>query len=254
MNNGSKLRRRDFLRLSVVAASSATLAACAGSNVLPQEAGAMLGDGTMVFNMYAQPAAQGRGYVYSSDPVIQLDLGQEFPRNQHQLDNLRAVAPHLSAGDSAFGPSLDWAYREYIVRRLSAGDGDAAALLGDAPAQAVDLATRRRQMQALVPIARPAAPDEPRLCLFNVLVALEWRPDQAYMPAGVGLPARVGFPLRCHRWYHGLWPGGLWRAGANGRRRYSDHGLEPAAAAQLGQRFAYRAQIHADPDGSRRLA
>jgi hypothetical protein len=181
VNSGSKLRRRDFLRLSVVAASSATLAACAGSNVLPQEAGAVLGDGTIVFNMYAQPAAPGRGYVYSSDPVIQLDLGQEFPRNQHQLDNLRAMAPRLSAGDSAFGPSLDWAYREYIVRRLSVGEDAGAALLGDAPTQAVDLATRRRQMQALTPIARPATPDEPRLCLFNVLVALEWLPDQAYL-------------------------------------------------------------------------
>ena len=66
MNSGSKLRRRDFLSLSVVTASSATLAACAGSNVLPQEAGAVLGDGTIVFNMYAQPAAQGRGYIYST--------------------------------------------------------------------------------------------------------------------------------------------------------------------------------------------
>jgi hypothetical protein len=67
------------------------------------------------------------------------------------------------------------------VRRLSAGDGDSTAPLGDAPAQAVDLATRRRQMQAITPITRPAAPDEPRLCLFNVLVALEWLPDEAYM-------------------------------------------------------------------------
>lgn len=181
MNSGSKLRRRDFLRLSVVTASSATLAACAGSNVLPQEAGAVLGDGTIVFNMYAQPAAQGRGYIYSSDPVVQLDQGQEFLRNRQQLDNLRAMTPRLSAGDSAFGPSLEWVYREYIVRRLSASDGDTAAPLGDAPAQAVDLATRRRQMQALKPITRPVAPDEPRLCLFNVLVALEWLPDQAYL-------------------------------------------------------------------------
>ncbi|MDQ2998347.1 MAG: hypothetical protein M3R61_15020, partial [Chloroflexota bacterium] len=181
MNSGSKLRRRDFLRLSVVTASGATLAACAGSNVLPSDAGAVLGDGTIVFNMYAQPSAQGRGYMFSSDPVVQLDQGQEFPRNTHQLDNLRAMTPRLSAGDSAFGPSLEWAYREYIVRRLSAGDGDTATPLGDAPAQAVDPATRRRQMQAMTPITRPAAPDEPRLCLFNVLVALEWLPDQAYL-------------------------------------------------------------------------
>lgn len=181
MNSGSKLRRRDFLRLSVVAASGATLAACAGSNVLPQDGGAVLGDGTIVFNMYAQPAAPGRGYLYSSDPVVQLDLGQEFPRNQHQLDNLRAMTPRLSAGDSAFGPSLDWAYREYIVRRLSAGDGDGAAPLGTAPAQAVDTATRSKQLQALRPIAQQAALDAPRLCLFNVLVALEWLPDAAYL-------------------------------------------------------------------------
>jgi hypothetical protein len=181
VNSGSKLRRRDFLRLSVVTATSATLAACAGSNVLQPDAGAVLGDGTIVFNLYAQPAGQGRGYIYSSDPVVQLDQGQEFPRNRQQLDNLRAMTPRLSAGDSAFGPSLEWAYREYIVRRLSAGDGDSVAPLGDAPAQAVDLATRRRQMQAMAPIVRPAAPDEPRLCLFNVLVALEWLPDQAYL-------------------------------------------------------------------------
>jgi hypothetical protein len=70
VNSGSKLRRRDFLRLSAVAASVATLAACAGSSVLPQEGGAALGDGTIIFNMYAQPAASGRGYVYTNEPVI----------------------------------------------------------------------------------------------------------------------------------------------------------------------------------------
>ncbi|HET9224142.1 MAG TPA: hypothetical protein VFO07_16640, partial [Roseiflexaceae bacterium] len=79
-----------------------------------------------------------------------------------------------------FGASLDWAYREYIVRRLSAGD-DAAAPLGDAPAQAVDLDTRRKQIQAIQVVDRPADPADPRLCLFNVLVALEWLPDQATM-------------------------------------------------------------------------
>jgi hypothetical protein len=182
VNSGSKLRRRDFLRLSVITASGATLAACAGSDAFQRDAGAVLGDGTMIFNMYTQPAAaSGHGYLYSSDPIVQLDLGQEFPRNRHQLDSLRAVTPQLTAGDSAFGPSLDWAYREYIVRRLSAGDGDAGAPMGDSPAQAVDLATRRRQMQAITPIQRPITADEPRLCLFNVLVALEWLPDHAYM-------------------------------------------------------------------------
>jgi hypothetical protein len=87
----------------------------------------------------------------------------------------------VSAGESAFGPSLDWAYREYIVRRLSAGEANQAVPLGDAPAQLVDTATRRRQLQSLRPLAQLAGPDELRLCLFNVLVALEWLPDQAYM-------------------------------------------------------------------------
>jgi hypothetical protein len=67
-----------------------------------------------------------------------------------------------------------------VVRRLSVGD-DAVAPLGDAPAQAVDLATRRKQIQAIQIVDRPADPADPRLCLFNVLVALEWLPDQATM-------------------------------------------------------------------------
>src|SRR6266536_4939603 len=111
MAKGAKLRRRDFLRLSAVTASGATLAACAGSNVLQQDAGVVPGSGTLVFNLYSQPAAQGRGYVYSNEPVVQLDMGQEFPRNQHQIESLRAMAPRLTAGESLFGPSLDWAFR-----------------------------------------------------------------------------------------------------------------------------------------------
>src|SRR6266545_8043754 len=181
MAKGAKLRRRDFLRLSAVTASGATVAACAGSNVLQQDAGVVPGSGTLVFNLYSQPAAQGRGYVYSNEPVVQLDMGQEFPRNEHQLESLRAMAPRLTAGESLFGPSLDWAYREYIVHRLSDTGDEQAGSFGDAPAQAVDSATRRRQMQSLRLVDRPAAPDDPRLCLFNVLVALEWLPDEAYM-------------------------------------------------------------------------
>src|SRR5262249_55091972 len=30
-------------------------------------------------------------------------------------------------------------------------------------------------------VERPPTPEDARLCLFNVLVALEWNPDQAYM-------------------------------------------------------------------------
>ncbi len=144
MAKGAKLRRRDFLRLSAVTASGATVAACAGSNVLQQDAGVVPGSGTLVFNLYSQPAAQGRGYVYSNEPVVQLDMGQEFPRNPHQLESLRAMAPRLTAGESLFGPSLDWAYREYIVHRLSDTGDQQAGSFGDAPAQAVDSATRRR--------------------------------------------------------------------------------------------------------------
>jgi len=36
-------------------------------------------------------------------------------------------------------------------------------------------------MQSLRLVDRRAVPDDPRLCLFNVLVALEWVPDEAYM-------------------------------------------------------------------------
>jgi hypothetical protein len=56
VNGRAKLRRRDFLRLSAVTASGATLAACAGSNVLQPDAGVVPGSGTLVFNLYSQPA------------------------------------------------------------------------------------------------------------------------------------------------------------------------------------------------------
>jgi hypothetical protein len=177
-----QLKRRDFLRLSAFTTAGATLVACSGSESVQWDMGVAPNTNRIIFNRYPQPSFEPQAvYVYSDEPVVQLDQGQEFPRNDHQLAGLRAAGLALPAADPVFGASLDWAYREYIVRRLSAGGNDEATPLGDAPAQAVDYQTRRRQLQTIQIAAQPAAPGDAQICLFNVLVALEWIPEPAYL-------------------------------------------------------------------------
>ncbi|MFL5801450.1 MAG: hypothetical protein ACJ8CR_06875, partial [Roseiflexaceae bacterium] len=49
--------------------------------------------------------------------------------------------------------------------------------LGDAPVQMVDRTTRDRQLREVRVAGQAGDTGTPRLCLFNVLVALAWVPD-----------------------------------------------------------------------------
>jgi hypothetical protein len=89
--------------------------------------------------------------ISSDDPVIELVLDREGPHGaralkvERQAQKLRHVVAGAQAA-SPFGPSLDWSYRCYKLAR---------------------------------PKSRKLFRDY--LYLFNVLVALEWQPDQAYL-------------------------------------------------------------------------
>jgi TAT (twin-arginine translocation) pathway signal sequence len=185
VNQRPQINRRDFLRMAAAGAAGATLAACAGTDsAAPVQVDVPLDSRRIVFNRYDRPAVGGQAvYVYADDPVIQLDLGQEFPRNEHQLDGLRTTGLALPVADPLFGATLGWAYREYMVQRLTppaAGEGQGAPL-GDAPVQLVDRATRDRQLRAVSVAGQAGDAGTPRLCLFNALVTLEWAPDAAYL-------------------------------------------------------------------------
>jgi hypothetical protein len=143
----------------------------------------------IVFNLYAQPSFDpGTVYLYSNEPVVQLDPHRDpTPRNAAQLQRLNAKSIQLAEG-AIFGQSLAWTYRTYIVHRLSGeavpqvdpeDDSETPAgeplPLGVAPAQPLTAQARWRSRPA--PHARGAQ----KLCLFNVLVALEWHPDERYL-------------------------------------------------------------------------
>jgi len=145
-----------------------------------------LGRRRMIFNRYARPSFAGADlYVYSSDPVVQLDAifpndAEQFVRTPRQLDRLRATGLAADA-DGIFGPSLEWPYREFAVRLLSEPSDDIDPLatpIGDAPPQPVTRTRRSWQLERVREIVRPPSAETMRLCLFNVLVAVEWTPDQ----------------------------------------------------------------------------
>ena len=109
----------------------------------------------LIFNANRTGAALPKGgrsvAIPSDDPVVELVLdtggthGAVASKVERQVQKLRQLAPSAQAAD-LFGASLDWAYRCYKVERPK-NDG----------------------------VFRDY------LCLFNVLVALEWQPDQAYL-------------------------------------------------------------------------
>jgi hypothetical protein len=134
----------------------------------------------IVFNLYAQPSfGQQATYMYTNDPVIRLEeQGGPQPRNAVQLEHLSNRA--LPTDDPIFGSSLAWAFGSYIVHRLSASDeGIQPSELptGLEPPQAIDQALRSRQLEAIWAGGGGSRP----LCLFNVLVALEWNPSRRYL-------------------------------------------------------------------------
>jgi hypothetical protein len=128
-------------------------------------------------------------YIYSNDPIIQLDEvrpdeREPFPRHQIQRD---AIPKYQPVEDPMFGSSLEWAYRQYIVHRLWAPDErddpskTGFAPLGNRPTTPVDVYTRRQQLQSVRVVNRTPQADDQRLYLFNVIVALEWIPSPQYM-------------------------------------------------------------------------
>ena len=98
----------------------------------------------------APPRSKGAILIPSDDPLVELVLdtragGVEAPKVERQAHKLRQLA-HGAQGENPFGPALDWSYRCYKVVQPK-NDG---------------------MFQEY-------------LYLFNVLVALEWQPDQAYL-------------------------------------------------------------------------
>lgn len=125
---------------------------------------------TMTFNP-PQAAAAARESVaaeqplHSEAPFVQLEFDApgeradvaRVARQRRGIPSARTLAVHAA---DPFGPELDWAYRCYKVHAPSPG--------GDRPSGA------------------PPGGDsvfQEYLYLFNVLVALEWQPDEPYLQA-----------------------------------------------------------------------
>jgi hypothetical protein len=135
------------------------------------------GHKSIIFNNYAQLSFAGPMVaLYTDDPVVRLEEDQTYFRTNAQKGRLNAPQRPRLTGDplQLFGTDLDWAYRRYIVHLLSmTGDGtDASLPLGLAPAQPISDLSRT---------AAPTEQDPQQLYLFNVIVALEWHPNQRYL-------------------------------------------------------------------------
>lgn len=131
----------------------------------------------IIYNLYPQPDFSTHNlYLYGNEPALRLDEIQVTERNSAQLERLGATT--LPIDDPLFGNSLGWAFRGYIVHRLQESADDAINMpAGSTPPQSVDQETRRRQMEK----PRSAERDKgQRICLFNLLVALEWNPSRRY--------------------------------------------------------------------------
>lgn len=149
----------------------------------------------LVFNHYPAPQPTDDAvFVFSNEPVIQLDQieaneGKQFPRHERQLSAL--LAKQLTLNDNGvFGASLDWACRGYIVQRLSRPKNKTVQgpKLGLTPPQAINDGRRRNEIKdSMVQPRKLRWTDKQKtqaavdLYLFNVLVALEWHPDDRYL-------------------------------------------------------------------------
>lgn len=113
-------------------------------------------------------------YIRSNEPVVQLVEQESFLRVQRQCDKL--VGKKLADADPIFGGSLNWAYHKYTVQRLSPPNGqtDPDVMLGTLPAQ--PLVVKNGKLAGA-----EGASTKGTLCLFNVLVAMEWQPNQEEM-------------------------------------------------------------------------
>lgn len=142
-----------------------------------------------VFNLYPTPDTQqtpGVTYLYGNDAVIEL-IEPHGEASVHLRHRAQAHSPQQTLPDAhpMFGSALDWAYREYIIRRLWDADGQGNPL-GNSPGMPVDPAAREQQLrEAHSRLERSrsqqVSPRDERLYLFNVIVAPEWRPGEEYM-------------------------------------------------------------------------
>ena len=121
-------------------------------------------------------------HVYANDPVVQLEAvpyaADNAPRRvQPQLEELERLG--LQINDPVFGNALNKPFCEYTVSVLSAGSGPGGTL---PPAQALG----SDPSQPVLTPPQPAAADlgsapQTHLCLFNVIVALEWQAGPEYV-------------------------------------------------------------------------
>jgi hypothetical protein len=102
------------------------------------------------------------------DPVVHLGLSESGP------PRIKSIPPgvRFRVNNPLFGSSLDWVYRGYIVHRLPAtGAGAQEDEQGrdGAPPQPIPSSAEQA--------GGDAAPQADYIYLFNVVVALEWRPS-----------------------------------------------------------------------------
>jgi len=147
----------------------------------------------IVFDRYTSLRPRGNAsFVYSNTPIVQIDAiidtdyvkdGKAPVRNERQAKQLADRT--LRDADIVFGSTLTWPYRGYTVA-TSTNQGvipgrPGGQPLGTTPDQYVS--QERRQLEingASTAVLSPTASPQ-RLCLFNVIVALEWYPDADYV-------------------------------------------------------------------------
>lgn len=130
----------------------------------------------IVFDQYPASPSGLSGTAYTDTPVMSLEpLADVFERHPAQNSVLRSLALALTGQAAIFGPALDWACRPYIVHRQLRSPNKARTI-GVRPAQPVVAQQRVLQIDAADGLEKSGI-----LYLFNVLVAVEWTPDAAYL-------------------------------------------------------------------------
>ena len=129
------------------------------------------------FNRDASPP-EDEDFV-SNDPMVRLTIDRQVPRNRRQGELLRGKHAELAFKDSVLDLPLDQAYCECILHRLGAAGDAAEHPLGNAPPRPEPLSEWRGHAHPHSQTPGPA--QTPNLIFFNVLVALEWVPNDDYL-------------------------------------------------------------------------
>jgi hypothetical protein len=146
MGRRVELSRRQFLRLSTFTATSATLAACSGLDILPHvQTVTTIGE---LEQSGFHFVARGTSYPWMNPLQIPSRRQERHTKQKIQTMAINTISAPV------FGPMLDWAF-------CQCGLQESAPLTSD-NARVVELTQRE-------------------MILFNVLVALEWTPDEAYL-------------------------------------------------------------------------